>query len=322
MSVSRVCLGYTSYRLETLPYVRRKMQEYQCIVLEEPPTPGFSEMLGREMATDSYLMLTDFGFPLFAREQCSILQELHFRGKTILQVEPFLQELIGIHEFFAAEGTPQQIPQGTITRQVYDCERAWTSRLLAFYKATGNARDFSAMVDAVKDFARVDAEKGRLRDTMRARALQELFGIYSSMYVEAGYIHFVLLKEMRNRLPASATLNIYYTLQDYFRAETGRRQLLGPGDILTLLYTWKPDYSGPKTDILAAQSLIYNKIVHKEEFQKNLEDLPHARNEIQAVNLARSLDYDQCAGLYDRIKGFSTQKALEEAQGWLQSTRH
>ena len=66
MSTSSLCLGYTSYRLETLAYIRPKMQSCQCIVLEEPPTPGFKEMLNHELDIDEYLLLTDFGFPGFA----------------------------------------------------------------------------------------------------------------------------------------------------------------------------------------------------------------------------------------------------------------
>jgi hypothetical protein len=50
-------------------------------------------------------------------------------------------------------------------------ERAWTARLIAFYRQA-HSNDFSQTVAAVKDFARLDALKGRLRDEMRAKALQ------------------------------------------------------------------------------------------------------------------------------------------------------
>ncbi len=321
MSVSRVCLGFTSYRLETIPFVRARMRQYQCIVLEEPHTPGFNEMLGGEMAIDSYLLLTDFGFPKFAREQCRTLQELHSQDKTIYQVEPFLHELIGIHEYFAAGGTPQEIKEGTIARKVYDCERIWTSRLLDFYKASSSAPDFLEVVNSVKNFARADAQKGRLRDVMRAGELKDLFKTCPSLYVEAGYIHFALLRELSENVPSSAKFEIFYSLEEYFRSKIGRRQLLGPGDVLTLLYTCRPDYEGLKADLLAARSLIYNKVVHKDEFQEEPGNLPHARDEIQAVYLANSLDYNQCASLYEIIRGLGTEDAGKQVQSWLKSVR-
>ncbi len=320
MSLIRLCLGYTSYRLETLPFVRRKMDTCQCIVLEEPPTPGFKEMLRQELDIEEYLMLTDFGFPAFARAQCRLLQKLYARGKSILQVEPFLQELTTIHEYFAAGGSPPGIPAGTSTREVYECEHLWTGRLLSFYQQAYN-KDFEQVVSSVKEFARVDAQKGRLRDEMRALALQELFSLYETLYVEAGYIHFVLLRELYRKLPDHAEFSTYYSLQEFFRPRIGKRQIMGPGDVLTLLYTWRPDYSGPKADLLAAQSLIYNKVVQKEEVHEKTDYYPHSRDEIQAVQLARSLDFEQCARLYSQIRMLSTAKAREKAADWLRRLR-
>lgn len=321
MSISRVCLGFTSYRMETLPYVRKKMQDFECIVLEEPPTPGFNEMLEMEMGIQDYLSLTEFGFPGFAQEQCSLLRELHAKGKEILQIDPFLEELLSIHEFFAAGRTPQEIREGTTTREVYECERVWTAKLLSFYKTTSTDNDFYQVVGAVQDFARADAQKTRMRDEMRSQGLRRVLGSYSDLYVEAGYIHFVLLRDVYRLLPAGGQLETFFSLQSYFRSRINRRQLLGPGDVLTLLYTWIPDYSGPKADLLAAQSLIYNKVVQKEEIQEHPEDFPHSRDELQAINLARSLDFNQCAELYTRIRGLPTDQAQEMAREWVRGTR-
>lgn len=316
MPLSKLCLGYTSYRLETLPFIRPVMQKFQCIVLEEPSTPGFTEMLSQQLDIDEYLLLTDFGFPSFAHSQCQLLQEMHGQGKTVLQIEPFLQELVRIHEFFASGGIPDQITAGTQTSEVYDLERTWTARLIAFYRQA-HSKDFSRTVDAVKDFARIDALKGRLRDEMRARALQEIFGQYQSMYVEAGYIHFALLRELFRLLPDQTRMSTFYSQEDYFRPRIGRRQIMGPGDVLTLIYTWRPEYQGPRTDLLAAQSLIYNKVVENQEIENNTDACPHAEDEIQAVRLASSLDFDQCASLYEKIRNLSTHAARKTARDWL-----
>ncbi|MBS3779037.1 MAG: hypothetical protein KGY41_01440 [Desulfovermiculus sp.] len=316
MPLSSLCLGYTSYRLETLPFIRPMMQKFECIVLEEPSTPGFTEMLSQELDIDEYLLLTDFGFPSFAHSQCQLLQEMHAQGKNVLQVEPFLQELVRIHEFFASGGTPSEIKAGTQTSEVYDLERTWTARLLAFYRQAHN-KDFSQTVAAVKDFARIDALKGRLRDEMRAQELQNIFELYPNIYVEAGYIHFALLRELYHLLPDQTGLTTFYSQEGYFRPRIGRRQIMGPGDVLTLIYTWRPEYHGLRTDLLAAQSLIYNKVVETQEIENNTDACPHAEDEIQAIRLARSLDYEQCASLYEKIRSLSTQAARETARDWL-----
>ncbi|WP_291319319.1 hypothetical protein [Desulfonatronospira sp.] len=310
----RICLGYTSYRLETLPFVQGMVQHFDCIVLEEPPTPGFGEMLKGEMEVDDYLMLTEFGFPGFARNQCLVLRQMHDMGKTILQVEPFVEELIGLHEFFAAEGRPDQIRPETRAGIVYDCERRWSDKLMKFYRASGAGGEFARLVQAVRSFARADAEKGRLRNKMRARALEGVLPLYKSIYVEAGYIHFFLAREIFVRKPQGSLLELFYSMQDFFRERLGRRQILGPGDVLTLLYTWMPDYTGPRADILAARSLIYNKIVHKEEILEDTARLPHSRDELRAVQLAGSLDYEECREVYREIRGLETREAMDRVR--------
>lgn len=320
MILRQITLGYTSYRQETLAHVREKMLGSDCVVLEEPATPGFEEMLQQEMSIDDYLMLTDFGFPGFAREQCRLLQDIHSRNIAILQVEPFLEELVGIHEFFASGGRPIDIPGGSNSRRVYDCERTWTSRLVSFYRQA-HCRDFLKVIRAVQDFARVDAQKGTIRDIMRAEAQEGLFDHYESLYVEAGYIHFTLLEQLYKRLPASARLETFYSLQDFFRSRIGRRQLMGPGDVLTLIYTKNPEYSGPRADLLAARSLIYNKVVQKDELSEKSGSYPQSSDEIKAVQLAENLNLEQCAHIYPKIRSLSTNQALRVVQDYLHKIR-
>jgi len=316
MMLRQLTVGYTSYRQETLAGVRNKMQESECVVLEEPVTPGFEEMLRQEMSIEDYLMLTDFGFPGFARKQCSLLQDMYSQGIAILQIEPFLDELVAIHEFFASGGRPVDIPAGSKSRMVYDCERTWTSRLLSFYKQAQSS-DFFKVIRSVQAFARADARKEKMRDTMRAEALQDLFGQYESLYVEAGYIHFTLLAQLHKILPPSARLKTFYSLQGFFRSRTGRRQLMGPGDTLTLIYTWKPEYSGPRADLLAARSLIYNKVFEKEELADESESFPQSSDEISAVQMAECLNLEQCAHLYPQIRSLSTGSAVKTVHDYL-----
>jgi hypothetical protein len=67
---------------------------------------------------------------------------------------------------------------------------------------------------------------------------------------------------------------------------------------------------------LAAQSLIYNKVVHKEEMIDESGAYPHTRDEIEAVALATSLDFEQCRKLFYILKPLETSKARTYAHHW------
>jgi len=316
LRLQKLCLGFTSFRPETLPFAEKIMSNFEAVVLEEPQNPGFQEMLEEEMSIDDYLMLSDFEFIEFSRRSCQLMRRLYKKGQTLLQVDPYMDELIRIHEFFASEGTPDQIKSGTITREVYNCERIWTSKLINFYKESKN-NDFDKIVSSVKEFAQIDAQKGILRNSMRVDRLEDLFNTYSSIYVEAGYIHLVLMKELLSRLPKQVQFIPVYIMEPVCRSLTGKKQVLAPGDILTFIYTFhSKNYQDPETDLLAAQSLIYNKILHKQEIVSNLEEYPHMKDEIKTINLVNSLSYEQCKEIYYKIRSLKTDKAKFFVQSW------
>ena len=312
----RLCLGFTSYRPETLPLARGTMSGHEAVLLEEPHTPGFEEMLSGDMAIETYLELTDFEFPEYSRLACRLARELHDQGTAVLQLDPFMDELLSIHEFFISGGSPDGIRSDTITRDVYDAEREWTKQLLAFYKAS-RSTDFNRIVASVKAFARADAQKGRLRDRMRAEKITEILADFNSVYVEAGYIHVPLMPELFRRLPDSCRLRPVYLMEPVLYQLTGRRRLLGPGDILTLLYAFQPDREDPRRDLLAARSLVYNKVVGKEEIVGEESGYPHALDEIEAIELERSLNYEQCREHFFRLRPLSTTEAKARAREWI-----
>ena len=311
-----LCLGFTSYRPETLALADGMMRGHEAVLLEEPHTPGFEEMLSGQLNIEKYLELTDYEFPEYARASCRLAQELRAEGTEVLQVDPFLDELLGIHEFFVSGGSPTEIRSGTITRQVYDAEREWTKRLLAFYQASRGA-SFERIVASVKAFARADAQKGRLRDRMRAEKIAEILADFKSMYVEAGYIHVPLMPELFQRLPDSCRLRPIYLMEPVLFRLMGRRRLLGPGDVLTLLYAFRPDRVEPRHDLLAARSLVYNKVVDKEEMVDKEGAYPHVRDEIEAIELAASLDFEQCRELFFRLRPLATSEAKARAREWI-----
>ncbi|MDX9840931.1 MAG: hypothetical protein RBS95_05715, partial [Desulfobulbus sp.] len=104
-----VTVAFGPHHLEAIPAMVASMQTHETILLEEPPFPGFSDLLAGRLAIDDYLLQTDPGFPRFARAVCRVLQHLHADGHRILQVEPFLDGLAQIHERFADGATPAAI---------------------------------------------------------------------------------------------------------------------------------------------------------------------------------------------------------------------
>jgi len=305
-AVKHLCIGFTSYRPEILNFAASYMQKYGTILLEEPQCPGFEEMLKRELRIRHYLLETDFEFPEYAYRSCTIMRELYEQGKTILQVDPYMDELVRIHEFFVSGGTPEQISRYTPTGQVYSMEKQWTKRLLDFYKASAS-REFERIVYTVKEFARMDAQRGLLRNQMRAQRIAELLDHYNSIYLEAGYIHLALMPMLLRQLPPNTEFTPVYLQEPVMRSLAGRRQILAPGDILTFIYTFQSDFDQDRTALLAAQSLVYNKIVQKEEMCGDERDVyPHSRDELEAINLSSALNFEQCKRLFYEIRSMPT----------------
>jgi hypothetical protein len=305
-----ITIGFSTHRPETLPFAAEQMQRHEAILLEEPTTAGFEQMLKGSLAIKNYLLETDFEYPEFSRRACELFQNLYQNGKHLFQVDPFITELNAIHDFFAAGGKPHEIDSDSSRGIVYNAERDYSAALLTYYEKCLTA-PFDEVVSLVKCFAREDARRGRLRDQMRAKAIITLIPLYPSVYVEAGLLHLSLLNQLRESLPAAYRIRPAYLMAPVVRQFNTRRQALGPGDKLTLLYTYRPDYAQPRADRLAAQSLIYTKIIIKEEMVGPANTFPHTRNEIASAALVQQLTYRACEKLYARIKNSTTQEAMK-----------
>jgi hypothetical protein len=95
--------------------------------------------------------------------------------------------------------------------------------------------------------------------------------------------------------------------------------VLGPGDVLTLLFTFFPDYDSPRADLLAARSLVHVKIQQKDEMEENENDpAPHTRDEAWSAGVAAALDYGECRELYRRIARLPTPHARRLARDYLE----
>jgi hypothetical protein len=313
LTKKQITIGYSTHRTESLAFAAEMMASHHVIFLEDPPIPGFEAMLKSEITIDQYLQNTDTEYPDFAYRLCHLIRKENKKGKKFFQVEPFVEILIGIHEFFADGGAPDQIDRNTLMWDVYQAEKNATGYLLAFYHAAMNS-SFEENVKAVKNFAKADAARFQLRDKLRAQALKTLVSTFNSVYIEAGEIHMALFKELRKCLPSEVSIKPRFLMKPVYKKLSGKRHIFGPGDILTLYYIFHPQLESPKLDILASRSLIYSKLLEKEEIINSAEPYPHTRNELETISKVNALSRDDCKNLFRKIRLKSSAKARQIVQ--------
>jgi len=312
----RVSVLYTTHRPETVDVLFEEMSRHEAVFLEEPPAADFVDMLEGRVPIDDYLMNRDDEYPEFARRSCRTFQALHRNGILLFQVEPYMEELIGIHEFFAEGAGPSDLTPATARHRVYMAEHLATRALLDFYRVS-LAGTFVETVAAVRAFARADADRFRLRDEMRADALAEVVGDYGSPAVEAGYMHALLWRLLKRRAAADARVRPVYLMREQMAEAGARRRNLGPGDVLTLHYLFHPAKDGSVLDLLAARSLMYAKLLEKEEMIGRAGQFPHLKNEMETNRITDVLSYEDCRRLYPLIRRSSTAKARRIVLGYM-----
>jgi len=303
-------LVLANHRPESIPLARRLMALHDTIILEEPPDQRFEPMLDGEVSIDAYLEDQDLEYPEFSQRMALILRERRQAGTRLVQVEPFIDLLLSIHDRFANGESPRDLPADTDLYRVYQAERLATKALIDFYQASGHD-NFDTTIDAVKRFARADARRFALRDQMRAEAMAALLQHSGKAYIEAGQIHYPLWHELRRRLPAGFPLRVHFLMTAAVRKLGCRRHLFGPGDLLTLHYRFHPRGRFQAEDLLAARALIYNKLILKEEIAADADDYPHTRDELEVGSVTDQLSLDDCRRLYPRVRRASTTDSRE-----------
>jgi hypothetical protein len=309
--MQQVSVGLSLHRPEMIPLISEAMRGHDAIFLEEPPAPGFDQMIRGELSIDDYLLPIDVEYPLFSRKMCGLLQDLYAEGKAILQVEPFVESLISIHEFFAEGHKPEDLDKNSVHLYVYRAERAATGALLAYYQTVGTGT-FEKAIEAIIRFARADAARFRLRDSLRAQALVSLFQEYPSSYIESGLIHYQLWRLLRDRLPSHVRVQPLFLADAALKSMGAKGHLYGPGDQLTLLYIFHPTISQPEWErLFAARSMIYSKILEKQESDEEGGKFPHLRDELACIRAVRQLSIDGCRHLFPLIRRASSSEARQ-----------
>ena len=302
-------LGLSLHRPEMIPLIAERMRRHEAIFLEEPSATGFEPMLAGALAVDDYLRPLDVEYPAFSRNMCYLLRELKADGKNIYQIEPFLEILLGIHEFFAEGHQPGELNKTSIQYPVYLTERNATKALLDYYQiaVTGS---FEETVAAVKQFARMDAARFRLRDSLRAQELGLKIRKFSSSYVDAGVIHYPLWRLLREQMMQPEKLKLMHIADDALKTVGDCGHLYGPGDQLTLLYVFHPNLAQTRREaLLAARSIIYSKISEKEEVTDELARFPHLRDELACIQISGRLSTADCRQLFPLVRSATSADA-------------
>lgn len=319
--MGNVTLGLSIHQPEMIPMMVEQMRKHDAIILEEPPSPEFKKMLGGIISIEDYLDSLDLEFPEFNRRMCSLLRNYHYEGKIICQVEPFLELLLEIHDFFADGNNVDDLERNSIQYLVYLAERNATGALLSFYQ-TVMTGTFGQAVEAVMQFARKDAERFRLRDALRAQALVSIIEKYTSVYIEAGLIHYPLWQMLRQQMQKSSRLQLMFLADDPLKQFRIKGHLYGPGDQLTLMNIFHPNLrQAERETLLAARSLIYSKMITKNELTHDLDGLPHVRNELECIEMVRGLKLEDCQYLFPLIRKAGTAQAYKLVSVYLSDSK-
>ena len=313
----QITLGFSIHRPEMVPLTFALMQRHDALFLEEPPSADFSDMLQGAVSIDDYLRPLDMEYPEFSRQMCCRLRKLHREGKVIVQVEPFLEILLGIHDFFTTGHTPGDLPQDAIEYPVYLAERNATGALLAYYQTVVGG-SFEETVKAIIKFARLDAARFRLRDSLRAQALAPLIKKYRSAYIEAGAIHYQLRQLLRSKLSKQTRVEPVFLADFALKKLKKNGHLYGPGDQLTLLFIFHPTIAETaRHRLLAARSIIYAKIVEKEESKADAGTFPHLQDELACIRTTGKLGLQDCRELFPLIRRSKTAGARQIVADYL-----
>jgi hypothetical protein len=199
-------------------------------------------------------------------------------------------------------------------------ERRATGALLRYYQ-TVIGGSFDATIETVKAFARADAARLRFRDSLRAETLAPRVLEYPSAYVEAGTIHYALWGQLKTALRDESKPRAVFLMAPVVKPLLGKRQALGPGDVLTLQYLHRPRTKDARMDLLAARSLVFVQLLEKDEMARGTEPFPHTKDEVEAIRMTGALTFEDCRRVFPELRAARTQEARAVVRDHLQRRR-
>jgi hypothetical protein len=313
-----ITIGFSSHRAEIIPFACQIMEQHQIIVLEEPPHPKFADMLDGNLSIADYLMEIDIEFPEFDRMMCDEARRLHQQGKKLLQIEPYLERLLKIHQYFAEGMTPVDVLNMADLNAVYLAEKSATGALINFY-ARSMEKDFKQVIESVKTFANADAQRSNLRSILRAKEIATL-DTTKKIYVESGYIHYPLYRYLLHNFKGNQNIRTVYLMQPVFKKLGCKRGNMGPGDILTLYYALNLNIKKDLANLLAARSLIYTQLIETQEMLPDpINMTPHNLDEALVNRLVDRLGFEDCKTIYSEIRFKNRQESLDLVKSYVRS---
>ena len=296
------------------------MKEHDVIITEEARNPCFIDMLNKKISIQEYIREEYLTFPKFSQRYYTILRSLHRNGKAILQIEPFIERLIQIYEMFSHGKKPKDVMRNPSLKKIYRIEKKATAALLDFYESS--LKDsFPYVVEAVMRFAKADAERFRIRDSMRAEAIANLIikdlPENKKVYVEAGGIHIFLEKMLKQKMKERCHIHAVSLQEPLIKKMTGQNSFLPPGDLLTIHYILKKRKNELFERLQAGRSLIYIKLLKKEEMLPTREvSTPHIEDAIKVNEVVSKFSLEQCKEVYKRIRFQKREDALQTIKAY------
>ncbi len=313
----QLTIAFTSHRIETIPYAKKILKNQDVIIIEEAPNPRFSLMLDKKIPIKTYVDEEHLEFPEFSRQYYTLLRVLHRNKKRIIQIEPYMEKLMRIYEMFSNGKGPADVKKIPALRKVYDAERKATAALLNFYELSMSSA-LPSVLESVKEFARADAERFRLRDSLRAQEISQVITKKDRrVYVEAGGIHIYLEKALQQKLGKKCQLKSVVLLGEEIKKLKGKKTFYPPGDHLTIHYILKRRENKDYETLLAIKSLICSKLLNKDEMSPNRKTkTPHLDDELKVNSLIENLTVEDCENLYRKIRFLPRVKALKIAMAY------
>ncbi len=315
-----ITLCYSAHRPETLAFTAGVMTDHDVILLEEPLHPDFRKALCGEVDLEEHLLELDRDYPAFTLGQYRLLQQFFTAGKEILQVEPYFDHLLWVQHFLAEDHSPDEILPNTPAHDVYCAERDATKNLITYYSEV-RGDNFPKILAAMNSFAIADARRFALRDSMRAKRIFEVLISGKNTYIEVGSIHLLLRDLLARGLTKGWRLRTRNIDGEVVKRLNLSGSLFAPGDELTLDYIFNRPVSAQKWQLCCAQSLIYSKIILKEELSSTVGEFPHIRNEIESITAVKKLSVEKCRTLFQRIRSLPSTEAAEMTARYLKIKR-
>ncbi len=298
----KITIAFVSHRIEIIPVFSKLAEPCDLIILEEPFDEHFRRMLRGEISVEDYVSESFLEFPKFSVAFYQVLKKLYDSGKEIVQIEPYQECLLSIHERLIGGCSIDELLRDNTLKEVYYAEKEASKALIDYYKVSLSG-DFEEVVYSIKSFAKADAKRFRLRDSMRALKIREFLenSNLKKVIVETGYMHLYLEKCLKEIFPEVVeSISVLDILAELF---CNRRFQQAPGDVLTGSYIFEEEINEEFENLLAARSLIYISLLGKEERVPTLENrAPHLKEETELANFVNTLSFSQCKELYQKIR--------------------